>query len=90
MLDVIHFLFEEDSRFVSAEEAEALSSLRTSIYRNLYNTTYLYSSSKKKNNSSADSDYFDDFAETKPYIPPTDFNPASSNPYGSLLDAPIG
>lgn len=91
MLDVIHFFFEEDSRFVSAEEAEALSSLRTSIYRNLYGTTYQYSSSKNKGNSDyANDGYFDDFSETKPYIPPTDFNPNASNPFGSLLDAPIG
>jgi hypothetical protein len=90
MLDVIHFFFEEDSRFVSAEEAEGVSGLRTSLYRNMYGTSYRYGSSKSKNTGlSADS--YSEFSDvTKPYIPPTEFDPGRPNPYGSLLDAPIG
>ena len=27
---------------------------------------------------------------SKGYIPPTDFNPVADNPFGGLLDAPLG
>lgn len=92
MLDVIHFFFEEDSRFTSAEEAESVIALRSSFYRNFYGKTYSYGSPKKPINVTANSnnDFFSDPEVTKPYIPPTEFDPDSFNPYGSLLDAPIG
>lgn len=90
MLDVIHFFFEEDSRFSSAEEAEAVSALRTSVYRDLYGTFYQYGAPKSKNNQVAAGSYSDFLDETKPYIPPTDFNPERANPFGDLLDSPIG
>lgn len=89
MLDVVHFFFEEDSRFSSAEEAEGVSALRTSIYRDLYGVKYRYASTKRKNKN-LNEDYYSDLEETKPYIPPTEFDPTTANPYGDLLDAPIG
>lgn len=90
MLDVIHFFFEEDSRYVSGEEAEGVSALRTYMYRDLYGVTYQYASSKSQNNSLDFDDYSEFSNVTKPYVPPTEFNPGASNPFGSLLDAPIG
>ena len=42
MLDVLHFFFEEDNRFSTAEEAKAIDQLRTSLYRDLYGRTYNY------------------------------------------------
>jgi hypothetical protein len=91
MLDVLHFIFEEDSRFVSAEEAESVTALRSSLYRNFYGTSYAYGSPKKNVNVTANNDgFFSDPSVTKPYIPPTEFDPDSFNPYQSLLDAPIG
>lgn len=90
MLDVLHFFFEQDSRYGSAEEAESVSTLRTSLYRNLYDTTYNYGSSSNSAKTTAGNDYFTDPNVVKPYIPPTEFNPDSFNPYGSVLDAPIG
>jgi len=89
MLDVIHFFFEEDSRFSTAEEAEGVGALRTSIYRDLYGVKYKYAPTKRKNRN-LNEDYYSDLNETKPYIPPTEFDPTTSNPYGDLLDAPIG
>lgn len=101
MTDVLHYLMEEDMRYTSAEEAEAVSAYRTQIYL-LYNKTYKYGvSSKNQQNGrtyipkNAGSDIgFDDpvfnTGETKPYIPPTDFNPDSVLPFGSDLDAPLG
>lgn len=89
MLDVIHFMFEEDSKYSSAEEAESVSSMRTALYSQMYKTSYRYSvKTSKKSGSSSNFNY--DIDEVKPYIPPTEFNPTSHSPFGDLLDAPIG
>ena len=36
MLDAVHFLFEEDARFVSQEQNAFMDTFRTNIYRELY------------------------------------------------------
>ena len=89
MLDVVHYLFEEDSRYSSAEEAESVSAMRSSIYGRLYGTTYRYGIKTKGKRGQMDTS-FSDPNELKPYIPPTEFDPTSTNPFGSVLDAPIG
>lgn len=89
MLDVVHYLFEEDSRYSSAEEAESVSAMRSSIYGRLYETTYRYGIKPRGKSGQMDSS-FNDSNELKPYIPPTEFDPTSTNPFGSALDAPIG
>lgn len=89
MLDVLHFFFEEDSRYSSAEEAEAVSAVRSSLYERLYKTTYKYKFTKSKSSAKMNQS-FSDPDEVKPYIPPTDFNPNSLSPFGETLDAPIG
>ena len=43
MLDVIHYMFEEDMRIPSAEVAEAVSKSRSILYREMYNRDYAYS-----------------------------------------------
>lgn len=89
MLDVIHFMFEEDSKFSTAEEAESVSAMRTSLYSQMYKTSYRYAIKTSRKTSNSNSfNYEDD--EIKPYIPPTEFNPESHSPFGDLLDAPIG
>jgi len=98
MVDVLHYFFEEDSRYQSGEEAEAVSNLRSSVYRTMYGTTYKYaynkgsSSAGRRYVSDNDPTSFDDFPsnEVKPYIPPTEFDPESSMPFGAALDAPLG
>ena len=42
MLDVIHYMFEEDMRIPSAEVAEAISKSRSILYRELYGREYEY------------------------------------------------
>lgn len=86
MLDVIHFFFEEDHRYQTAEEAKGVEELRTSLYQSMYDKSYNYKSSNKKSSefSSTPSD------EVKPYIPPTEFDPVSGLPFNSELDAPFG
>lgn len=91
MLDVLHFFFEEDSRFASAEEAEAVSAGRTTLYRDLYNVEYKYKLKARPGKSSSSNEFsYSDPDEVKPYIPPTEFDPDSFNPFGEVLDAPIG
>jgi hypothetical protein len=90
MLDVIHFLFEEDSRYSSQEEVESVSAMRTQIYEGLYGVPYTYKLKKSsRSNMNSSSGDFSGIEETKPYIPPTEFDPESSNPFGSLLEAPL-
>lgn len=89
MLDVLHFFFEGDSRYSSAEEAESVSAMRTSLYSEMYKTTYRYGVKSSSRNKSSN-EFSPSTDELKPYIPPTQFDPDSYNPFGQVLDAPIG
>lgn len=86
MLDVIHFFYEEDLHFSTIEEARWVDVRRKHIYKELYQEDYKYLST----GAEQESDTFDDEGNAiKPYIPPTDFNANSANPFGDILDAPI-
>lgn len=97
MLDVIHYLFEEDLRVSSSEEAESLAKMRQHLYRLLYNKEYksVFTSSDSKYNMSTASDNpvppasTPPGSERKPYIPPTQFDPDSPVPFGEKVDAPL-
>ena len=86
MLDVIHFLFEEDARYSTAEEAQAVNDFRSAVYGVFYGTTYKY----KVNTSSGKGDFETSGGGLKPYIPPTEFDPDSGMPFGGVLDSPLG
>lgn len=98
MLDVLHYLLDEDMSFVNGEHAKSKSIIRESLYTNLYNQKYKYGYSE--NNSSFDYDSDEDpfiatgnatSNEVKPYMPPTPFNPDAPNPFGSALrEKPLG
>lgn len=96
MLDVIHFFFEEDLRFSSGEEVKAQGKMRTQLY-SLYGKTYNYASNGSNTTYggrayvSEDDTSFDvtPVSVKKPYVAPTKFNPESTNPFGSVLDAPL-
>lgn len=99
MLDVIHYFYEEDLNYASVEQAQMSDARRVTIFKQLYGTEYRYASTDTKNKVSAsDFDYdFDDLepfdpakAATKPFIPATEIDEYSSNPFGDILDAPIG
>ena len=85
MVDVIHYFFDEDMRYASYESALMHSKLREQIYGSLYEKHYKYA--MKDSSSGSGSSSMDD--EIKPYVPPTEFDPESSNPFGKVLDAPI-
>lgn len=113
MVDVLHYLFEEDLNNSTAEQAEARSHARSVVYETLYGVSYKYKM-KGSNSMSGTSGYstyadgttipsdgfyggtdVDEFDPTvqktsKPYVPPTEFNPDSPLPFGRDLDAPLG
>lgn len=89
MLDVIHFFYEEDSRFSTVEEAEAVSELRSTIYGMLYGTPYKYKI-KTSRSGAGGAGGFESSGGVKPYIPPTDFDADSPLPFGDVLESPLG
>ena len=102
MLDVIHYLFEEDMRYSSGEQADAVGKTREIIYGQLYETEYVFKTSTNQSRYASGSKSFNEFDNiapfdpkkkvTKPYIPPTQFDPDTGIPLGGsgLLEPPLG
>ena len=102
MLDVVHYFFEEDLNFSTAEQAEARDKTRIAIYDEMYGSYYKYAA---KNNRQTPMNFDDDddtpFEEEKmpepfnpaqrpkAYTPPTPVNADSAMPFGKILDAPM-
>jgi hypothetical protein len=106
MVDVVHYIFEDDHAYVSQESMEAQSSLRVNLYRTLYNKEYKYAVKSQSKQQGAYAQDFDfDYGPeddglvtpfspkekepTKPYVPPTPFNPNSADPFGGVLSPPL-
>jgi hypothetical protein len=99
MLDVVHYYFEADARYASGEEAEAVSKLRTSLYK-LYEKPYIYAFKNSSRGQSGrtyvngnDEDLLPtEFSpqESKSFTPATKVDAESHLPFGPVLDAPIG
>lgn len=85
MVDVIHYFFDEDMRYASYESALMHGKLREQIYGSLYEKHYKYAMKDSTDSGSSSAE-----GATKPYVPPTEFNPESPSPFGKVLDAPIG
>jgi hypothetical protein len=103
MVDVFHYLFEEDMNAATAEQMEARSTIRERLYEDLYEESYKYSIKTSKNQKTYIDDLPDGFQEKdeeivpfnpaekpKPYVPPTKFDPESNIPFGGLIDGPLG
>ena len=105
MLDVLHYFFEEDLNFSTAEQADAREKSRVMLYENLYNTEYKYATTGQshvdydslpyddendQDERATPVDSFNPAAKVKPYTAPTRFDPSSSLPFGNVLDAPFG
>lgn len=98
MLDVIHFILEDDLASATGEQAEARSNTREMIYREFYNKEYQYKAKGTSRNSSgsrsgsyADGTPIDDFSDIEPFdplehsAPPKPFVPATDfNPDSAL------
>jgi hypothetical protein len=103
MLDVLHYMFEDDMRFASAEQAEAISKSRSLLYRQMYEKEYTYRFSTGIGSVPASIDPplghedasdirpFDAERQgsVKPYVPPTKIDENSARPFGTTLDAPL-
>lgn len=104
MIDVIHYMFEDDfSNISTAEHLEAQSKMRSSLYKNLYKRQYKYENNYIKNSSGIKSfdpeemeieeleplDPMKMSSQVKPYVPPTEFNPDYANPFGNQIDSPL-
>jgi len=98
MLDVLHYYMEEDYNVSTQEQIDSRSNVRKAIYRLMYSKEYKFPDSKNNAQVTASGLPVNDFAipvdptagPTKSYVPPTDFNPDSQNPFGDVLDAPLG
>lgn len=102
MLDVLHYFFEEDLYYSSAEQAEGRDRARQRIYEDFYNKRYPYASSSGQGVSrNFDVDIAEEVEEvtpfdpmqkmqpTKPYVAPTPVNASSRLPFGNVLDGPM-
>jgi len=87
MLDVIHFFFENDHRFTSAEEAKSVDSVRSSLYETIYKRKYKYKASGV--NSATNSGAAYDSNQVKPYMPPTEFDADTGLQFGNIVEAPL-
>lgn len=99
MLDVLHYLLEEDANFVSQEQYQSRDHVRNVVYKNVYNKSYVYANSDTRDfgyESAADDldipvTTAAKSTEVKPYIPPTRVNADADNPFqGVLREGPIG
>lgn len=95
MLDVLHYLFEDDLSVYSAEQFESKNKIRKSVYPILLGKPYKFSATDQSSNQYDLDDYSAPEQkinrEVKPYMPPTNFNPDAPNPFGSALrEAPLG
>jgi hypothetical protein len=106
MLDVIHYIFEEDTTQESEQALKSQSETRDLLYSVMYERPYKYKytasapASDERKYIDDPEDEIDDVADIEPfnprknqpkgYLPPTDFDPASPMPFGKGLDAPMG
>jgi hypothetical protein len=104
MLDVVHYLLEEDSVPASGDQAEARSQFRTRVYADFYDREYKFPINKQQSTSDSIGGTGTSVIPSdgrpmgtnqgmvhKPYIPPTDES-ISDNPSRPFqgLDAPLG
>lgn len=97
MLDVLHYFFEEDTYYSTEVEAETKNNLRVHLYEEMYKKPYVYQSNRSRPKSKTfdaggniEEQYIADNQEIKPFVPATGFDPESINPFGDLLDRPVG
>lgn len=100
MLDVIHYFYDESMNFSTVEQGKWADSRRERIFEDLYGTEYRYKSfTEDKKGDNDFGSYDEDEAivafdpsvnnQTKTYIPPTQMQADSADPFGGILDAPI-
>lgn len=80
MLDVIHYFFEEDMFYSSAEQAEGRDRSRQQIYSQFYESDYAYAVASSSSNASGvitrDFDAMEELHEDEELVP---FDPLQKN-----------
>lgn len=100
MLDVVHYFYEDDLNYASVEAAQMAEARRISVFKEMYGVDYAYASKESRNKAAGSSANFDfDLddpvpfdpanAPVKSFIPATEMDDNSFNPFGDILDAPI-
>jgi len=100
MLDVIHYFYEDDLDYASVEQAQMTDARRITMFKQLYGIDYKYASTDTKNKIASNPNFDYDFDNltpfdptnnvTKPFVPATEIDETSINPFGDILDAPLG
>lgn len=106
MLDVMHYMMETDThqkREAAEAQTATRKVLYKELYNREYKYGYTGQKSGETDYDALDEpadgwgEYddvqpFDPSArrEVKPYVPPTEFDPDSTDPFGGLLDGPVG
>ncbi len=98
MLDVLHYLLEDDADFITPEHYKSREHVRTIVYENVYDMKYKFGNAAPVNldyvTAADDLDVPAASAQTnavKPYIPPTRIDANAPNPFqGTLREGPVG
>jgi hypothetical protein len=101
MLDVIHYIYEDDLFVAGEGMIEAKDKARSVIYSEMYGRTYKHGADQDMRmpedlplNDELDLPVPVDpkamSSRPKAYTPATKFNPNAANPYVGVLDAPLG
>lgn len=59
MLDVIHYFYEADNRYVGHDEAVITDAFRTNVYKEFYNVDYRYAVAEGSSSGSSEYDFSD-------------------------------
>lgn len=86
MLDVLHFLYEEDFTATSEEHARSRSGLRDAMYRDLYGVDYPFKMKDRPKSGTAGGNVtdvqhvtdYDDLGDVKPFDPKKGSDPFNS------------
>jgi len=60
-MDVVHFIFEEDSHYTSEESAKSRSNVRVVLYRDMYGARYKYEYKDQKPGTKPSTQYSYDY-----------------------------
>lgn len=100
MLDVIQFFMEEEMIRQSSGQADVPGAVRSYLYKELYGEKYLYYTPAGGRTHEGLEDLDDPLdgvtpldpkiEGTKAYVPPTRVDADAANPFGDILDAPLG
>lgn len=104
MLDVLHYLFEQDADFSYPEQVQTKSDVRETLYKTVYDHEYAYKFKGGNNGNSGSAGDIDDYIgdgpeehqkpvdpfakEVKSFTPSTSYDIDAANPFQGILREP--